>query len=213
MRLEGIKINAPHSYRGHLVHSWRNRMTVISRRIIIPAAGKTDLVVERCHRMVAIMVRAGASARTVKVIMGADCGHVEIYGLYNDFSAGTQAFTAMAEDPELAALRNEWEREPAGEMSGPYVYRTVFGQVSKQPVLVHRVYQVPRQNLKNAIAILPQARAVFDATVGMVALVPTFAPDMDGLAVTYYADSREALGGILDTQYGKLTYARVLAVV
>ena len=90
------------------------------------------------------------------------------------------------------------------------------------------MYQVPRQNLKNAIAILPQARAAFDATVGMVALVPTFSPDMDSLAVTYYADSLEALGGILDTQamseqfqevatkasqYGKLSYARVLTVV
>lgn len=195
---------------------------------MIPVAGKHDLVLERARRVAAIMTRAGAAVRVLKVVMGADAGNIEIFGSYQDFSAGMNAFTAMGKDPDALALRQEHEKAPAGELHGPYVYRSVFGERSAQPVLVQRLYQVPRQNLADAIGLLPEARAAFDAKTGMVAVIPVFAPEMDRLNITYYADSLETLGQVLDTQamseafqsvvtkaskFGTLLAARVLTVV
>ena len=176
----------------------------------------------------AIFTKAGAVVRVVKVIMGADSGNIETFSRYVDFSAGTKSFIALSNDADNYALLKEREANPAGEVFGPYVYRTVFGEVSAQPVLVQRMYQIPRQNLKDALALLPEARAAFDASVGMSAVVPVFEPQMDRLIITYYANSIEHLGLILDTQamseafqtvatkaskFGTLSSARVLMAI
>ena len=75
---------------------------------------------------------------------------------------------------------------------------------------------------------MPEARAAFDDSVGMAAVVPVFDPQMDRLIISYYANSIEHLGTVLDTQamsdafqtiatkaskFGNLTSARVLTVV
>ena len=85
-------------------------------------------------------------------------------------------------------------------MEGPYVYRTVFRETSKLPVLLQREYQVARQNLPEALKLLPEA---YDATdkQPMTAVIPVFAPQMDRLVIVYYAESLEAMGRNLD-RYG-----------
>ena len=203
-------------------------MTVIARRIVVPTVGKSELAVDVAKRGAAIFTKAGAVVRVVKVIMGADSGNIETFSRYVDFSAGTKSFIALSNDADNYALLKEREANPAGEVFGPYVYRTVFGEVSAQPVLVQRMYQIPRQNLKDALALLPEARAAFDASVGMSAVVPVFEPQMDRLIITYYANSIEHLGLILDTQamseafqtvatkaskFGTLSSARVLMAI
>jgi phosphatidylethanolamine-binding protein (PEBP) family uncharacterized protein len=203
-------------------------MAVIARRIVVPIAGKSDLALERARRGAAIFTKAGATVRVVKVIMGADTGNIETFARYSDFSAGTKSFIAASKDPDAIELAKEREVNPAGEVLGPYVYRTVFGEITAQPVLVQRMYQISRQNLKDALALLPEARAAFDDTVGMAAVVPVFDPQMDRLVISYYANSIEHLGSVLDTQamtdafqavalkaskFGTLIGARVLTVI
>ena len=210
-----------------LIHQ-ENYMAVIARRIVVPAVGKSELALERARRGAAIFTKAGAAVRVLKVVMGADAGNIETFARYTDFRAGTSSFMAASKDADNTALLKEREANPAGEVFGPYVYRTVFGEITAQPVLVQRMYHISRQNLQDALALLPEARAAFDDSVGMAAVVPVFEPQMDRLIITYYANSIEHLGTILDTQamseafqtvatkaskFGNLTSARVLVVV
>jgi hypothetical protein len=104
----------------------------------------------------------------------------------------------------------------------------VFGEAAPQPVMMRRLYQVDRNNLKAAIEMLPEAKAVVHKDTGMLAVIPTFAPKMDELSISYYADSLEHMGQNLDaygmsekfqavvtkaSQYGKLISSDVLVAV
>jgi len=203
-------------------------MAVIARRIVVPIVGKSELALERARRGAAIFTKAGAAVRVTKVIMGADTGNIEVFAKYPDFSAGTKSFMSASKDADAIELAKEREANPSGKLFGPYVYRTVFGEITAQPVLVQRMYQISRQYLKDALALLPEARAAFDDSVGMAAVVPVFDPQMDRLIISYYANSIEHLGTVLDTQamseafqtvatkaskFGNLLSARVLTVV
>lgn len=175
-------------------------MTVISRRIATPLPGKSELALERAKRIAAIIARHGGLVRTVRVVAGGDVGNIEIFSRFPDFTASTKANAALATDAEMIALWKEREREPAAKPEGPLVYRTVFGEVSRQPVIVQREYQVSRQNLPDLIALLPEAHAAVN-NLPMVASIPVFAPQMDRLIVGYYSESIEDMGRKLD-QYG-----------
>lgn len=185
-------------------------MTVISRRIIVPQPGSADLAAEQAKRMCELMNQAGAKARAVKVIMGADAGAIEIFGRYENFSTGAHSLGALSKSAEVQAIRSHLEVGLACEVTGPYVYRTVFGELTTQPIVVQRMYQVSRANLKAAIALLPEAKAAFPESVGMAATVPVFEPEMDRLVVSYYVDSLDHLGKILDEQVTSEAYQAVL---
>ena len=81
-----------------------------------------------------------------------------------------------------------WLREKiqSSILQGPYVYRDVFGEVSRQPVMLFREYQISRQNLKHAIELMPEVKAAMHASTGLFAVVPVFAPVMDRLGVSCY---------------------------
>lgn len=202
-------------------------MTVISRRILVPMAGKSDLALERAKRLVAILAKHGAAVRACKVVMGEDVGSIEILARYADFTAGTKVSAALTSDPEMISLWQEHEQNPSAEVTGPYVYRMVFGEASKMPILIQREYQISRLNLPEALKLLPEA---FEATdkKGMAAVIPVFSPELDRLIVTYYSESIEAMGQNLDqygmskafqtvvqkaAQYGQLIKGRVLVQV
>jgi hypothetical protein len=175
-------------------------MTVISRRILVPLAGKSELALERAKRLAGIIARLGGVVRTVRVAAGGDVGSVEILSRFQDFASATKTNAALATDAEALALWNERERDPSATVSGPYVYRTVWGEVSRLPVILQREYQVSRQNLPDLMALLPQAHAAVGKQP-MVATIPVFAPQMDRLVVGYYSESIEHLGRNVD-QYG-----------
>lgn len=175
-------------------------MTVISRRTLVPLTGKSELALERAKRLASIITRLGGVARTVRVVAGGDAGNIEIFSRFQDFTAASKTHAALATDPEMLALWKEREREPAATPSGPYVYRSVFGEASRLPVIVQREYQVSRVNLPDLIALLPEAHAAV-AKQPMVATIPVFAPQMDRLVVAYYSESMEHMGRNLD-QYG-----------
>jgi len=202
-------------------------MTVISRRILVPMVGKSDLALERAKRLVAILAKHGAAVRACKVVMGEAVGSIEILARYTDFTAGTKVSGALANDPEMLKLWREREQNPSAEVTGPYVYRTVFGEPSTMPVLTQREYQISLLNLPEALKLLPEA---FEATdkKGMTAVVPVFSPELDRLVITYYSQSIEAMGQNLDlygmseafqtvvqkaSHYGQLIKGRVLVQV
>ena len=183
-------------------------MTIVSRRIVVPFPGKSDLCLERSKRMAEIMAAHGALVRVFRSVMGDNAGNIEILGRYANFTEGAKASAAIAVDPKAQNLRQERENAPAGEVHGPYVYRMVFGEASPQKVMMRRLYQVERSNLKTALEMLPEARAAIHKDTGMLAVVPSIAPAMDQLSISYYADSLEQLGQNLD-QYGKIGRAHV----
>lgn len=203
-------------------------MAVISRRVIVPSLGKAEAAVAQAKNYAAQALQAGTKTRLLKVIMGEDAGNIEMFVRFSDFKDGISGFKAIAGSPPVAAARAQLESSGIESMSGPYVYRTVFGEPTAQPILVQRLYQVSRANLQAAIALLPEAQAAFGAGTGMSAVVPVFAPEMDRLTITYYMNSLEDLGKELDenamspafqnvvtkaAQYGTLLTARVLAAI
>ena len=203
-------------------------MTIVSRRIVVPFAGKSDLALDRSKRMAEIMIAHGAFARVFRSVMGDNAGNIEILGRYVNFTEGAKANAAIALDPKAQNLHQEREKDPAAQVHGPYVYRMVFGEASPQKVMMRRLYQVDRSNLKAALDMLPEARAAIHKDTGMLAVVPSIAPNMDQLSISYYADSLEQLGQNLDqygmsekfqavvskaSQYGKLISSDVLIAV
>lgn len=203
-------------------------MTIVSRRILVPLLGKSDLALERAKSMADIMASHGAPVRVFRVVMGQDAGNIEILSRFANFAEGAKVNAAIPLDPKAQQLWQEREKTPAAELHGPYVYRMAFGEAAAQPVLMRRQYQVSRHNLKAALDMLPEAKAAIHKDTGMNAVIPVIAPDMGTLTITYYADSLEQLGENLDhygmseafqavvtkaSQYGTLTHSNVLVAV
>jgi hypothetical protein len=202
-------------------------MTVISRRTLVPLPGKSELALERAKRLSSIVARLGGVVRTVRVVAGGEAGSIEVLSRFQDFAAATKTNAALATDPEWLQLWKEREQNPAANVTGPYVYRSVWGEVSRLPVIIQREYQVARENLKDLVALLPEAHAAIGKQP-MVATIPVFAPQMDRLVVAYYSESIEQMGRIIDqfamaeafqavvtkaSRYGTLAGARVVAEV
>ncbi len=90
--------------------------------------------------------------------MGDGVGSLVVLGRYPDFASVTREAVALSKDPAIIALNAEREKEQAAVLTGPYIYRSVFGEDSTQAVLLVREYQISRKNLKDAIALLPEAK-------------------------------------------------------
>jgi hypothetical protein len=202
-------------------------MTVISRRTLVPLVGKSELALERAKRLAAIITKNGGLVRTARVVSGGDVGSIEVLARFQDFTSATKTNAALATDAEMLSLWQERERDPSANVTGPYVYRSVWGEVSRLPVIVQREYQVARQNLPNLLALLPDAHNAV-AKQPMLATIPVFAPQMDRMVVSYYSESIEHMGRNLDqyalseafqavvqkaAQFGAIIGARVLAEV
>lgn len=200
-------------------------MTVISRRTLVPLTGKSELALERAKRLAGIITRLGGVVRVARVVAGGDVGSIEVLARFQDFASATKMNAAFATDAEARKLWQERERDPSATPTGPYVYRTVWGEVSRLPVILQREYQVSRQNLPELMALLPDAQKAVGKQP-MVATIPVFAPHMDRLVVGYYAESIEHMGRNVDqygvaeafqavvqkaARYGTLSSARVLA--
>jgi hypothetical protein len=203
-------------------------MAVISRRIIVPAQGKSDAALAQAKSLAEQTTQAGTQTRLLKVIMGADAGNIEMFVRFENFQQGISGFQSLAASAGVNSARAQLEGANVQSISGPYVYRSVFSEPTAQPVLVQRQYQISRANLQAAIALLPEVKAVFSERTGMTAVVPVFSPERDRLIITYYMDSMAELGKELDesamspafqnvvakaAQLGTLITGRVLAVV
>ena len=175
-------------------------MTVISARIIQPTIGKTAVALQRARDAADIMARHGAKVRVNKIAAGDGAGSIVVLSAYPDFATTARVFESYQKDPDFQKLLQERELDPAGTMVGPLVARTVYGDISwdDHPVTMHRIYKVEKAKLQDAISILPDIEKLSDDTSGVMAIVPTFGPDMDRLTVVYQFTSITAAGEQID---------------
>lgn len=202
-------------------------MTVISRRTLAPFVGKEALALERFQKMAALLNKNGGNSRVTKVLYGHNAGEYHMFSAWPTFEKGTKTTAKMMKDKAVAKLFAERGANPAGDLAGPEVWRTVFGDPVKKAVILQREYDIDRAHLSNAIALLPEIQALAPK-MPMMAAIPVFADDMSRLVVAYYYDSIEAFGKQVDAigvskefqdivarahLYAKLTRARVLHLV
>jgi hypothetical protein len=175
-------------------------MTVISARIIQPTIGKTAVALQRARDAADIMARHGAKVRVNKIAAGDGAGSFVVLSAYPDFATTARVFESYQKDPDFQKLLQERELDPAGTMVGPLVARTVYGDISwdDHPVTMHRIYKVEKAKLQDALSILPDIEKLSDDTSGVMAIVPTFGPDMDRLTVVYKFTSMAAAGEQID---------------
>ena len=175
-------------------------MTVISARIIQPTIGKTALAHQRARSAADIMARHGAKVRINNIVAGDGAGSIVVLSAYPDFATTARVFESYQKDPDFQQLLQERELNPAGIIVGPLVARTVYGDISwdDHPVSMHRIYKVERTKLQDALSILPDIEKLSDDASGVMAVVPTFGPDMDRLIVFYQFTSIAAAGEQID---------------
>lgn len=175
-------------------------MTVISVRRMTPTVGKTELATSRVRTMAGIVATTGARVRIGQVVAGEGAGCIQLYAAFPDFVSISKATITIAADPARVKLLHERELNPAGEVVGPDVYRTVFGDVAPDySVIMQREYRVPRENLQNALSLLPEIEELGKShDYKMMAVVPVIADDLSRLIVAYYSRTMEDLGRTID---------------
>ena len=175
-------------------------MTVISARILEPTIGKTALALQRIRTAAGIMARYGAKVRINNIAAGEGAGSIALLTAYPDFATTARVFESYQKDPDFQKLLQERELKPACTIIGPIVARTVYGDISwdDHPVSMHRIYKVERTKLQDALTILPDIEKLSDDSSGVMAVVPTFGPDMDRLTVVYQFTSIAAAGEQID---------------
>ena len=175
-------------------------MTVISVRKMTPTVGKTELATSRVRAMAGIVARAGARVRIGQVVAGEGAGSMHLYAAFEDFSSISRATLTIASDPARATLLHERELNPAGEVVGPEVYRTIYGDVAPNyPIVMQREYRLPRENLQDALSLLPEIEKLGKShDFKMMAIVPVIADDLGRMVVAYYNKTMEDLGKTID---------------
>jgi hypothetical protein len=175
-------------------------MTIISVRKMTPTVGKTELATSRVRAMAGIVARAGARVRIGQVVAGEGAGSMHLYAAFEDFSSISRATLTIASDPARATLLHERELNPAGEVVGPEVYRTIYGDVAPNyPIVMQREYRLPRENLQDALSLLPEIEKLGKShDFKMMAIVPVIADDLGRMVVAYYNKTMEDLGKTID---------------
>ena len=177
-------------------------MKIISVREMSPSAGKETLMEERLRRASGVMARHGAVSRIFKIGGGAGAGNYLLMNLFNSFSEGMTSFQKYSADPELEKLFNERATNPAGDIMGPDLYRSVYGDPPAKPatILINRAYHVPRGKVQDMLAMAPELESLFkkvDVSIGVV--MPVIAANNEMMGITYRFTSMDHMGTALDT--------------
>ena len=177
-------------------------MKIISVREMSPSAGKETLMEERLRRASGVMARHGAVSRIFKIGAGAGAGNYLLMNLFNSFSEGMTSFQKYSGDPELEKLFMERAANPAGDIMGPDLYRSVYGDPPAKPatILINRAYHVPRGKVQDMLAMAPELEALFkkvDVSIGVV--MPVIAANNEMMGITYRFTSMDHMGTALDT--------------
>ena len=177
-------------------------MKIISVREMSPSAGKETLMEERLRRASGVMARHGAVSRIFKIGAGAGAGNYLLMNLFNSFSEGMTSFQKYSADPELEKLFMERAANPAGDIMGPDLYRSVYGDppAKPAPILINRAYHVPRGKVQDMLAMAPELESLFkkvDVSIGVV--MPVIAANNEMMGITYRFTSMDHMGTALDT--------------
>ena len=90
---------------------------------------------------------------------------------------------------------------PSGDISGPDIYRSVYGDIPKNPtsIMVNRVYHVPRGKQQEMLALAPDLDAlVKDLDVTTSAVVPVMSEDHELMYINYRFSSLDHWGTAVD---------------
>ena len=172
----------------------------ISRRIAHPHPGKLDVVMDRTNRLAEILSRHGGKTRRSRVVAGAGAGEIHVYAQYDSMAAGTGANAAMMDDPDYRKLMADREANPAADVTGPEVSRSIWGEMDPtDTVRMHRTYAMPRSNLKAAVGLLEEiGKLVENEPVSIMAGIPVLASRMDTMTVVYSFADMQAFGDGVD---------------
>lgn len=202
----------------------------VSRRIIRPHTGKTEMAIDRVHRVAGILSRHGARTRVARVTAGAGAGEIHLYASFPTMEAGTEAAVGMAHDSAYLKLMAEREANPAGDVHGPDVARLVMGEpVPTDRVRMQRTYEMNRSGLKPALELLGELADMMKGhPVNLAAAVPVLSADMNSMSVIYGFPDLVTFGKMVDTvgtspefqeilvrasEVGTLKTGRVLAAI
>ena len=78
----------------------------ISRRIMSPVVGKTELAHERAKRAAGIIGRHSNGTRLLKVIAGEGAGDLHLYSMFDSMTHAGRASMGIAGDSDMQALLN-----------------------------------------------------------------------------------------------------------
>lgn len=172
----------------------------ISRRIARPHPGKIDLVMERTHQLAGILSRHGATTRISRVVAGAGAGDIHVYARYDTMAAGTGANVAMMNDPAYKKLMADRGANPAADVTGPEVFRSIWGEMNpSDTVRMQRTYAMQRSNMKAAIGLLEEIGTLMKGEpVTVMAGIPVLASRMDTMTVVYGFADMHAFGDGVD---------------
>ena len=173
---------------------------IISRRILTPMLGKSDLVLTRAKSMQEIMTKHGAKSRVAKIVAGDMAGSIHLTGSYENMQSGCDSFNEMSNDPSRIALMKEREADPGGHLIGPEVFRTIYGNISPDhKVIMMREYQLSRSNLSEAVKVFPDIDALLkNEDASFMAVIPMVATNMDRLIACYYFSDMSSMGEQVD---------------
>ena len=177
-------------------------MNIVSIRELTPTIGKEKLGEIRFRKASDILAKHGAATRLWRVIVGQGVGDLVLMSMYETFSKGATAFQSFSGDSEMAALMDERSASPAGELRGPNLFRMAYGAPTSppKPILVQRMYHMPRKNLSKALELAPEMDALtktLDVSMGVG--VPMLASDHEMMGVVYRFNSLEHWGTAVDS--------------
>ena len=86
-------------------------MTVVSRRLIKPYPGKTNLVMSRVKRFSDIAVEGGAKSRISKAIGGEMNGTIMLTNVYASLTEATKSFESYMQNPKMAGRMIQSDEE------------------------------------------------------------------------------------------------------
>ena len=177
-------------------------MNIVSIRELTPTIGKEKLGEIRFRKASDILAKHGAATRLWRVIVGQGVGDLVLMSMYETFSKGATAFQSFSGDSEMAALMDERSASPAGELRGPNLFRMAYGAPTSppRPILVQRMYHMPRKNLSKALELAPEMDALTKSLdVSMGVGVPMLASDHEMMGVVYRFNSLEHWGTAVDS--------------
>ena len=176
-------------------------MTVVSVREVTPHIGKEKLVESRMKRGEAIMSKHGAQTRLFKTVVGQGVGDYILMSMYESFTKATKSFQSFSADPDMATLMDERSASPTGDMKGPEVYRMAYGAPSNppRPLMVQRMYHMPRKNLASALELAPELDELMKSQA-----------DHEMMGVVYRFNSMDHYGQALDAMVENQQFAALV---
>ena len=188
-------------------------MTYISVREVTPIAGKSSEVKSRVQRGASIMSKHGSRAWATQVMVGDGAGDFHVYGAYDNLKNASKSFQEFSADPEMVALMQEGQTDPAGVMRGPWVGRLMYGSPasSPMPVSVHRDYHLPRSGYPAVMALASKLEGIMKPMGVEIAIgAPLISHDHEMIRAIYRFSSLDHWGEAVDQMAENDEFAKLI---